>query len=78
MIEIDYYEKKVTESSPPQDDVNPVTCDNELLQEALAGHLLWLLDAHDLKDGWSNVAELTRLYLNTLVLRDINTWNRVQ
>lgn len=49
-----------------------------LLDQALTGHIGRLLDAHDLEDGRSNVAELAILNLCLLVLGDIDTWNRVE
>lgn len=49
-----------------------------LLDQALASHIGRLLDAHDLEDGRSNVAELAILNLSLLVLGDIDTWNRVE
>lgn len=49
-----------------------------LLDEHLTRHLGRLLETHDAEDGWSDVTELAVLDGDTLVLRDVDTWNWVE
>ena len=49
-----------------------------VIDEAFAGHFLWLLHTHDVEDGRSYVCEYAVLHFSILVLRHIDEWNGIE